>query len=197
MMKLYKTWNWPRFVAVVALIFIMMPHVSFALRTPIQSLQTTHKKITKLLKVKTTAGSPKEKKVKDEIKDVINALLDYEELGKQSLGKHWEKRTPAEQKQFVNILKQLIEINYTKQLKDNIGYVIEYRGEKIENEKALVTTAIKVKKNKRTTEILIQYWMKKSSDAWTVYDVITDEVSLIKNYRSQFNRIIKRDSFAA
>ena len=57
------------------------------------------------------------------------------------------------------------------------------------------TVLIKVKKDGRTSEIVIEYKMRRAKGRWVVYDVITDDVSIVRNYRSQFNRIIRRDSY--
>lgn len=180
------------------LIFSCISFVSsvFA-ETPIQTLKRTHAKIEKLLKQKTTKGSSADKKNRADIKKVVNTLLDFTELAKLSLGKHWQARSEKEHVEFVGILQDLIERNYSKQLKTNLGYTLEYRDEKVTGEKAAVSTAIKVKKNGRITEILIGYKLRNVGGNWMVFDVITDEVSIVNNYRSQFNRIIRKESYEA
>jgi phospholipid transport system substrate-binding protein len=166
--------------------------------SPKQTIQRINNKITKLLRQKVKKGSAAEKKMKDDVKKAVNTLLDFEELARLALHKHWKERSDKERTEFVNILKDLIERNYVKQLRSNLNYKLEYRAEKSKGEKGLVDTAVKVEKNGRVTEILITYLMKKSKDgAWVVYDVVTDEVSIVNNYRSQFNRIIRKESYDA
>lgn len=164
---------------------------------PIQTLRRTQDKLNSLLKQKTTAGSPQEKKVKEDLKKIINSFLDYDELAKQALGKHWADRSEKERNDFTSILRDIIERNYIKQLRTNLAYKLEYGEEKINGESATVQTTIKFTKNNRENAISIGYEMRKVGKRWMVFDVITDEVSLVKNYRSQFNRIIKRESFEA
>jgi phospholipid transport system substrate-binding protein len=170
--------------------------VAFA-ETPIQVLRRTQDKITKLLSRKVAAGSAEEKRVKREVKKVVNTLLDFRELAKLSLGKHWEQRTEEERVEFAGVLQDLIEKNYVKQLKSNLGYQLEYRKEKVSGDTATVATAVTVRKNGRVTEILIDYKLRKAPGGWMVYDVVTDEVSIVSNYRSQFNRIIRKESYEA
>lgn len=164
---------------------------------PMQSLRKTHAKITALLGQKFKPGSSQEKKNREEVKKAVNAFLDYGELAKLALGKHWEARSEKERTEFVSILRDLIERNYIKQLRSNADYKLEYKQEKITGDTALVKTVIKVEKNGRITDISIDYKMRKVGKNWMVFDVITDEVSLVSNYRSQFNRIIKRESYEA
>lgn len=166
--------------------------------SPKQTIQRINNKITKLLRQKVKKGSAAEKKMKDDVKKTVNTLLDFEELAKRALHKHWKERSEKERTEFVKILSDLIERNYVKQLRSNLNYKLVYRGETQKGDTGQVETAVSVVKNGRVTEILISYVMKKGKDgAWAVYDVITDEVSIVNNYRSQFNRIIRKESYDA
>ena len=164
--------------------------------SPTKSLQRTNRTLKTLLKKKVKKGSNTEAKVKVKIKDAVNRFLDFHELARLALGKHWPKRTEQEQNEFVSILRELIERNYVKQLKDNLDYRLEYRHEKVKGSEARVVTAIKVISDGRPEEVTIEYKMRRNDDgSWMVYDVITDEVSVVRNYRSQFNRIIRKQSY--
>lgn len=191
----YRTGSWLLPLAITAS-FLFSP-VASAAKSPTQSLRNTNQRINGLLKKKVTKGSSKEKRLKSRLTKLINQFLDFEELARRSLGKHWPKRSAAEQKEFVDVLRQLIEHNYLKQLRSNLDYKMEYRGEKVKGEKARVTTAILVVKNRRKEEIVVEYKMRRVKTSWMVYDVITDDVSIVRNYRSQFNRIIKKQSYKA
>jgi phospholipid transport system substrate-binding protein len=186
-----------RLVSLLALpLLLLVPDRSFA-ESPIQVLKRTNEKVVKLLEKKTKPGSAEEKRVKEETKKLVNSFLDYHELAKRALAKHWEKRTEKERAEFVSLLRDLIERNYVKQLKSNLGYKIDYRKETVDGDEAKVETVVKVEKKGKVTEIAIEYEMRKTASGWMVYDVVTDEVSIVKNYRSQFNRIIKRESYEA
>ena len=181
-------------ISLIASMFMLLAFPVYA-QSPIKSLKKTNAKINKLLRQKVKTGTPAEKKNKESITKAVNAFLDFAELAKQSLGKHWEKRTKEQQTEFVKILQELIEKNYIKQLRSNMDYKLEYRKQTQKKDKAKVVTAVKVVKNGRTTEIIIEYKTLKAAKGWMVYDVVTDDVSLIRNYRSQFNRIIRRNSY--
>jgi phospholipid transport system substrate-binding protein len=165
--------------------------------TPMEAIKSTNARINRLLKKKTKPGSAQDERVKKQVKQAVNSFLDFRELAKRSLGRHWKARTNEEREEFVKLLQELIERNYVKQLRSNLGYKVEYRGQEVTGDTAKVTTAVNVKKNGRTTEIVIEYKMQKTPGGWMVYDVVTDDVSIVRNYRSQFNRIIRRESYEA
>ncbi len=163
---------------------------------PMSTLKRTHADIDKLLAKKAAKGSPQEAVLDDKIKARVNAFLDYQELARRSLSKHWGNRTPDEQQEFVRLLKGLIERNYVKQLRKAHGQELAYSGEKINGDKGQVTTTVEVKKKRgRKATVEITYKMKKVGADWMVYDVVTDDVSIVRNYRAQFNKIIKKKSY--
>jgi phospholipid transport system substrate-binding protein len=163
--------------------------------SPKQALRRTQTKINRLLQVKAKKGSAKDKKVRAKLTKAINSFLDFSELARRSLSKHWDKRSEQERTEFTDILRELIERNYVKQLRGNLGYKLQYGDQAVKGDKASVSTTVKVVKDRRTTEVVIEYRMTKTPSGWMVYDVITDEVSIVRNYRSQFNRIIRRKSY--
>jgi phospholipid transport system substrate-binding protein len=164
---------------------------------PMATLKQKNSEVDKLLRQKVDKGSPAESKQKEEIKQLAAGLLDYDELAQKALAAHWEKLTPAQRTDFVATLKELIERNYVKQLRSNLDYQVQYKNEENAGAEATVTTVVKVKSPGKTTDAEIIYKMKKDPDGWRVWDVITDEVSLVRGYRTQFNKIITEQSYDA
>ena len=187
----------PIISCVLALLVLVASQGHAHADSPTQAIKKAHRRITRLLSRKVTPGTPADKRLKAQIARQVNRFLDFKELARRALGRHWAKRTEAERAEFVEILREIIERNYVKQLRSNLGYTVEYREESQRGEAARVTTAVKVKKNRRTTEIIIEYKMRRARGGWMVYDVVTDDVSIVRNYRSQFNRIIRKESYAA
>ncbi len=164
---------------------------------PMATLKQKNGDVDKLLRQKVDKGTPAEQKQKDEIKRLAATLLDYDELAQKSLAAHWEKLTSPQRSEFVTTLKELIERNYVKQLRTNLDYQVQYKNEENEGDQATVATIVKVRSAGKNTDAEIIYKMKKASDGWRVWDVITDEISLVKNYRTQFNKIITEQSYDA
>ena len=182
-----------------ALALVLLPSVAAAAGAggPMATLKQKNSEVDKLLRQKVEKGSPAEQKQKSEIKQLAATLLDYDELAQKSLGPHWEKLTPAQRTEFVATLRELIERNYVKQLRSNLDYAVQYKNEEAEGEQATVQTVVKVKSPGKSTDAEIIYKMKKGGDGWRVWDVITDEVSLVRGYKTQFNKIITEQSYDA
>ena len=162
---------------------------------PRATLQRLNDDVDKRLRAKVVAGSAEDTRLKNEVKELASELLDYGELCKRALGEHWEKMPVGQRTDFVATLKELIERNYVKQLKTNLDYQVTYGEESTEGSEAKVTTTVKIATKGKATEALIEYRMIKQATGptagkWMVYDVVTDELSLVRNYRTQFQRII-------
>jgi phospholipid transport system substrate-binding protein len=164
--------------------------------TPTNVLQTANDKITKLLDAKVAKGSDAEKKRDEKIKKIVDGFLDFESLARRSLGKNWETRTDAEKEEFKKVFRQLIQQNYLNQIHKKSDYEIVYDSEDVEEVKATVYTTVKAKSKKgEEAETTLVYKMKKVKDKWVVFDIVTDEVSLVQNYKSQFTKIINKDGY--
>lgn len=182
----------------VAISLLLLP--ALALATPLGPMATLKQKngeVDRLLRQHVAKNTPAENKQKDQIKQLAATLLDYEELAKRSLAAHWDKLVPAQRTEFVNTLRELIERNYVKQLRTNLDYQVLYKNEEVDGDDATVSTVVKVKSEGKHTDAEIVYKMRKVDGEWRVWDVITDEVSLVRNYKTQFNKIITEQSYDA
>ncbi|MBK6846582.1 MAG: ABC transporter substrate-binding protein [Proteobacteria bacterium] len=163
---------------------------------PLGKVRRTNDRIMGLLRkqARSPAGA---KPIDRELTRVVAQFLDFPELARLALGRHWEARSATERQEFSELLRQLIERSYLKQLRSNLNYTVRYLGEKIVGDQAEISTSIEVKRKGRSEALVIQYKMRRGTGGWMVYDVITDDVSVVRNYRSQFNRIIQRQSYNA
>jgi phospholipid transport system substrate-binding protein len=163
---------------------------------PLETLKAKNTQVDGLLRQKAAVGSPQEKQVKDSVKQVASTLLDYDELGKKAMDSHWAQLTPAQQKEFLSTFKEMLEKNYVKQLKTNLEYTVQYKDEKLPGaDQAVVESVVKVKTKGKTTDAEIVYKMHKVKDDWMVWDIVTDEVSLLRNYKTQFHKIISEQGY--
>lgn len=163
---------------------------------PMQTLKSKNGQVDNLLRKKVEKDSPEDKKIKDDMKQLAGSLLDYDELAKKALAEHWATLSPAQQKEFVSTFKQMLEKNYVKQLRTNLDYQVEYKDEKLSgDDQAVVQSVVKVKTKGKTTDAEIVYKMHKASDGWLVWDIVTDEVSLLRNYKTQFHKIITEQGY--
>lgn len=137
-------------------------------------------------------SSPSQKK----IGAIFDEMLDYSALAEASLGSEWALRTPAEQAQFSDLLKQLVQNAYEKNLRKTVDFRIDYLSEVPVGEAVTVTTKAVSQVDAREEPIEIAFKMVQRDGRWLVGDIITEEVSLVSSYRSQFTKVVKKDGFA-
>ncbi len=131
-------------------------------------------------------------KYRADLRKAIFPQFDIPEMAKRSLGLNWRPRTSAEQKEFVDLFSFLLEDFLSDKLKSFEDEKFVYTGEVKDGDYAKVETRIVTKEGK---EISIDYRFHLVDEDWKVYDMVIENVSLVKNYRSQFNRIIAKSSY--
>lgn len=133
-----------------------------------------------------------EQKRRQALKKSISLIFNYGEMAKRSLGKHWNARSEAEKKQFVDLFATLLENSYAGKIESYNNEKIVYIKEFIDGNHAEVKS--KVITTKRD-EFTLDYRLLNEKGKWMVYDVVIEGVSLVSNYRSQFNRIITANGY--
>jgi phospholipid transport system substrate-binding protein len=128
-----------------------------------------------------------------EIRRVAQGLFDFNEMARLTMAGHWKNRSLREQEEFVRLFTDLLERSYLTTIENYAGERITFVGESISGPYAQVRSRITTE---RRMEISIDYRLIESGARWAVYDVVLDGVSLVSNYRSQFNSIIRTSSFA-
>lgn len=159
---------------------------------PTDQVKQTVDKVIDILKNKELKKPEKESERKAAIRKVVGERFDFEEMAKRSLALHWRNRTPQDKKEFVPLFSDLLERSYIKKIEKYTDEKILYTGEKIEGDYAVVDTKVITKRNVETP---IEYRVLKEEAGWKVYDVVIEGVSLINNYRNQFNKIIREKSY--
>lgn len=159
---------------------------------PTDQVKQTVDKVIDILKNKELKKPEKESERKAAIRKVVGERFDFEEMAKRSLALHWRNRTPQDKKEFVPLFSDLLERSYIKKIEKYTDEKILYKGEKIEGDYAVVDTEVITKRNVETP---IEYRLLKEDAGWKVYDVVIEGVSLINNYRTQFNKIIRENSY--
>lgn len=126
------------------------------------------------------------------IRKAVAAIFDSQEMAKRSLGKHWNQRTPAERKQFVDLFSTLLENSYAGKIESYNNERIVYTKELLDGDYAEVKSKVITAKK---DEYTLDYRLLKREGTWVVYDVIIEGVSLVANYRTQFNKIITTSGY--
>lgn len=175
------------FLLLIASTFI----ASVACANPTEDVKKTVDEVVRIVADKDMKKN--EAKRRQALKKAISTIFDYSEMAKRSLGKHWNPRTMAEKKQFTEIFATLLENSYA-------GKIESYNNERIVYIRDIVEDNYAEVKSKVVTaardEFTLDYRLLKQSNKWMVYDVIIEGVSLVSNYRSQFNKIITADGYS-
>jgi len=120
------------------------------------------------------------------------ACVDFEEMAKRALGSHWRRRNPKEQQEFVRLFSDLLENAYISRIEAYNNEKLVYTGEKLDGQYAEVQSRMATSKGE---EYSINYKVRLVNSQWKVYDVVIENISLVNNYRSQFNRVITKSSY--
>lgn len=153
--------------------------------------------ISSQLKTKVTAGSKEEKELAAKVTTSVRGFLDIDQLGKRAMVDQWSKLSKEQQTQFLTLLRELIEANYVRGLRSNLSYTVEYVSEaKDKAGNLVVTTKVNTQRKGRPYSIEVVYVLVKDGGKLRAFDVKTDGVGLIDNYRTMFNKVIAKDGFA-
>jgi phospholipid transport system substrate-binding protein len=126
------------------------------------------------------------------VRRIAEQVFDFEETARRALGRHWQARTPEERREFVGLFTDLLERTYISRIETYSGERVVYAGDTVEGEEATVRTRLVTRDGK---EVPIDYRMRRAGDRWLVYDVVIEGVSLVANYRTQFNKIVQTESY--
>jgi phospholipid transport system substrate-binding protein len=151
--------------------------------------------VDRVLKTLEDPGLKGEGKVVDRrvaVRKIANEIFDFGEIAKRSMARHWQPLSEAQRNEFVGLFADLLERSYISKIETYGGEKIQYTAERMDGDYATVSTKIVTKNG---TEVPVDYRMIKRSDRWLVYDVSIEGVSLVSNYRTQFNKIIQTSSY--
>jgi phospholipid transport system substrate-binding protein len=126
------------------------------------------------------------------VRDLAIEVFDVTETAKRSLGPHWQQLTPAQRDEFVRLFRDLLEQSYVSRIDEYGGERIRYVSERVDGDSATVRAMIVTRQG---TEVPVESRLLKKGDRWLIYDVLVENVSLVANYRSQFDRIIRTASY--
>jgi len=128
------------------------------------------------------------------IRRIADEIFDFEEMAQRALGQHWRPLTAEQRKEFIPLFADLLDRAYLSTIERYGGTPIQYTGERVEGDLAVVSTKIFAKQD---MEIPVAYRMLRHGDRWLIYDVSAEGVSLVSNYRTQFNSVIRTSSYDA
>ena len=175
------------------LFFLLLPQANSAVASdPMTQMKCTVEEVMSILQdqdLKQPEAWPHKKTL---IRAAVDYRFDFEEMSKRALAKNWKKRTDEEKAYFVSLFSKLLENTYIDRVENYAGEKVVFQKQNIKGNKAVVYTIISA----TNQEIPVIYKLIRQGDDWFVYDVIIEGVSLVRNYRSQFTKIVSREKYA-
>jgi phospholipid transport system substrate-binding protein len=160
---------------------------------PTDQLKSSVEQIVKVLEDPALKTDARAKDRRAAIRKEAEVVFDFTETAKRALGRHWQTLSEKDRQEFTQLFTDLIERAYISKIERYSGERIAYAGEAVDGGLATVRTRFVTKQG---TEIPVDYRMQQRGERWLVYDVAVEGVSLINNYRTQFDKIIQTSSYA-
>lgn len=133
-------------------------------------------------------------KVDAQLLAIIKPMMNFSAMSEASLGKHWPARSKAERARFVSLFEELVFHSYIKKIRSaDSGHRLEYEDE-TSTARGATVEAVAITSQQ---EIELRFVLQRQNELYVAEDVVIDEVSLVQNYREQFNKIITKDGFEA
>jgi phospholipid transport system substrate-binding protein len=176
-------------VLVGLMIYLSIVSVCFADSEIKNQLKSTIDKVIEIVKDETLKNDQQARRVA--LRKTIDERFNYRQMVMRSLAKNWDARSGQERQEFIALFKSLLENSYAHKLESYKNEKINYLDEIIKGKYALVKTEVV----RRSSTIGVDYKLINENGNWKVYDFVIEGVSMIRNYRSQFTKIIRRDSY--
>jgi phospholipid transport system substrate-binding protein len=159
--------------------------------SPTQVVRTTITEVFRILEDEKLKDPAKRIPRRHMLEEIIASHFDYMEMSKRALAANWTPLTANERAEFVELFKSFLSDRYAEKIEGYSGEQVHYLSERIEGNYAEVRTELRSSK----VEIPMDYRLHMRDGTWHAYDIVVDGVSLVKNYRSQFDKIIRSDSY--
>jgi len=186
--------NDKRFWFAVAAVLLAMwtAAASTSAGVPTEQIRSTVDRAILVLKDPRLKSAAKSKERRDQLKQILFGRFDFTEMAKRALGTNWRRRTPKEQEEFVQLFTELLERAYTDIIESYSEEKIIYVGERLDGGYADVASKVLASNG---AEYSLNYKAHLVNSEWRVYDVIAENISVVNNFRSQFNRVIAKSSY--
>jgi phospholipid transport system substrate-binding protein len=163
---------------------------------PTEVIRQTTDQVLKILEDPNLQGADKRAERQERLHKIADQVFDWPAMAQRALAVHWRGRTPQQQQEFVGLFRDLVERTYMNRLETATQEKldIQYVGEQVDGSRAVVKTNVLTKRHQ---QVPLEYRLQKADGRWKIYDVLVEGISLVNNYRSQFNQIISSSSYDA
>ena len=190
----YKRWSWLGVWCFILAGVLSAHGLEEASESPMAIIRATVERSMAVLKDPAYQGEENFQKRIEKLEEIVLPRLDSLEFGRRCLGVHWQKLSDAQRQEFIDLFKELIEKTYGGILDRYPEEVrFSYDAERIDGALAEVETQVDNSSSKRRFSIV--YRLNLKDGKWLIYDVVAENVSIVRNYRNQFSRILDKSSY--
>jgi phospholipid transport system substrate-binding protein len=189
--KTFRTTRALRGTAATAVALILCAAPAWA-GAPTEQLKRYTDEVLKILDDPKLRGEDQAPQRRAAVRRVALEAFDVTETAKRALGRHWATRTPEERREFTDLFADLLERTYLSRIDQYGGEKVRYVSESIDGEYAVVRASVVTR---RGTEVPVESRLQRHGDRWLMYDVLLENISLVGNYRAQFDQIIRTASY--
>jgi phospholipid transport system substrate-binding protein len=176
----------------IATVALIVASVNPSLAHADSAMGVTQTMVNKALQIMANKSAPVQQR-RRQLRESIENEFDFTEMSKSALGYHWRTITPNQRAQFTKLFTAFIEDAYLSKIQDYSGQQVQFQGQSpLGQGYSQVNTAI-VQSGK--SPITVNYLLLQKDQTWKIYDVTVDAISIIANYRNQFNRVINDKGF--
>ncbi len=172
----------------LAMVLVLAAGVPALAGSPTDQLRAYSEKVIKVLDDPTLRAQDR----RSAVRKIADEIFDVAETAKRALARHWQGRTPAEREEFIRLFADLLERTYIARIDQYGGERLQYVSEMVDGDTATVRARVVTRQG---TEVPVESRMLRRGDRWFIYDVLIENVSLIANYRAQFDKIVRTSSY--
>jgi len=167
---------------------MLLGTLALAVPSPREQVKQTVDQVLEVLRNKAISGQPR----RETLSRLIRARFNFTIMSQRTLGKFWKEADAQQQARFITLFSDLLEASYISRIEAYSNETVSYLGERVEGELAEVDTSI----HSGNIDIPISYRLVLENGSWFVYDVIIEEVSLIRNYRNSYGEIVRKEGYS-
>jgi len=180
------------FVLALAMVLAVGAAAPAAAGTPTDQVREYTDAVIKVLEDPALRSDDKRPERRAAVRKIAADIFDVQETARRALGPHWQQRTPQQRDEFVHLFAELLEQTYISKIDLFGGERLRFTEEKLDGDNAIVRAKVLTRQQ---TEVPVEARMLRKGDRWLVYDILIENISLIGNYRAQFDRIIRTSSY--
>ncbi|MBI3030441.1 MAG: ABC transporter substrate-binding protein [Candidatus Rokubacteria bacterium] len=159
---------------------------------PTETLRAAAERVTEILDDPALQAEARALERQVAVRGAVIDLFDFAEISRRALARHWRPLSGAEREEFVGLFRALLDRTYLPQIKLYQGERIQFVGESVDGDFAAVQARILTR---RGQEAAVIFRLHRVGERWLIYDVSVEGISLVGNYRAQFDHIIQRASY--